>query len=68
MPEPSRFDNLNEYRQTLIHEAAHAAGHPGRMGRWTEAETRRAEPGYRLVRNEMAAMVLGHALGLGNDP
>lgn len=41
------------------------------MDCWTggRAETRRTEPGYRLEepRAEMAAMILGHALGLGND-
>ena len=47
MPEPRPFDNLDEYRQTLIHEVVHATGHPAWIDRWTtgRAETRRTEPG-----------------------
>ena len=72
MPEPDRFNTTDEYRQTLIHELAHATAHPSRMNRWTggEAGRNKASDEYKLeeLRAEMTSMILSRALGLGNEP
>ena len=72
MPNPERFSDINQYRQALLHEVAHATGHPSRMNRWTSgqpATSRRSEAyASEELRAEVSAMLLGQHLGTGHNP
>ena len=72
MPTPDRFEALDGYRQTLLHEIAHATGHPSRMNRWrngrAEKNMRSREYATEELRAEIAAMLVGQKLGVGHSP
>ena len=69
MPEPGRFTTGELYYAALFHELAHAAGHPKRLGRWTEQDAPHphSTSGYskeELVAEMAAAFLCGEA-GIG---
>ena len=70
MPDRDRFDSGDHYRGTLLHELAHATGHPSRLKRWTDARAERTKAEYaeEELRVEIAAVMTGAALGVGHRP
>lgn len=65
MPPAAAFESLDDFHATLLHEAAHASGHPARLAR-LHLDTRFGSPEYAReeLRAELASVFLHSQLGL----
>ena len=73
MPRPEQFESPDHYYGVLMHEIAHASGHPDRLDRETLVEglkdgARGTLYAKEELRAEMAGMMIGETLGIGYRP
>lgn len=69
MPPAAAFESLDDFHCTLLHEAAHASGHPSRLAR-LHLDTRFGSPEYAReeLRAELASVFMHSQLGLAQGP
>jgi antirestriction protein ArdC len=68
LPSKNRFANPSDYYVTALHELGHWTGHPNRLDR--DLGDPFGSIGYAReeLRAEIASLIVGSQLGLGNDP
>lgn len=69
MPQARDFHSQDDFQATMLHEAAHASGHPKRLARLhLDARFGSAEYAREELRAELASAMMGGLLGLQPGP
>jgi antirestriction protein ArdC len=68
LPGRERFQSIDAYYATALHEVGHASGHPTRLNR--DLAHPFGSEGYAKeeLRAEIASLMIGEQLGIGHDP
>jgi hypothetical protein len=67
VPKAEQFEHAKGYYATVMHELAHWTGHPSRLDRSKFFQSGLHQYAREELRAEIASMIIGAELGIGND-
>ncbi|SER31180.1 Antirestriction protein ArdC [Pedobacter rhizosphaerae] len=67
VPKAEQFEHAKGYYATVMHELAHWTGHPSRLDRSKFFQNGLHQYAREELRAEIASMIIGAELGIGND-